>query len=91
MTRTLDDGLNALSHVDYDATLDGLESAVWGAVERRKREAMTPGVQFGVAAAAIAVGLAFGLGANVVRPHGYAFETQVLSDNTVAPSILIGG
>ena len=91
MAASLEDGLQALSHTDYRASLDGLESAVWGAVDKRRREGMTPGVQLGVAAAAVALGLAFGLSSNVIRPHGYAFEVQVLSDDSVAPSSRIGG
>jgi hypothetical protein len=91
MADFLDDGLRALSHVRYEASLDGLEGAIWTAVEQRRRNAMTPGMQVGVAAAALALGLAFGLGANLAKPRTYAAELQVLSDDSIAPSIRIGG
>jgi hypothetical protein len=91
MTDHLDDGLRALSQARYEATLDGLEGAIWSAVEQRRQNAMTPGLQMGVAAAALALGLAFGLGANLSKPHPYAAELQVLSDDSIAPSIRIGG
>lgn len=91
MSNPLDNRLTALSRIDYAARLDGLEGAVWSAVERRKQDSLAPGVQIGVAAAALALGLAFGLGSVSTRHQAAASELQVLSDDSVAPSIRIGG
>jgi hypothetical protein len=91
MTDPLESGLGALGRVQYSAALDGLEGAIWTAVERRRQAGMTSSVQMGVAAAAVAIGLAFCLGVNASKPHAYASELQVLSDDSIAPSIRIGG
>jgi hypothetical protein len=91
MPDQLDEGLRALSRARYEATLDGLEGAICNAVERRRRNAMSPGLQVGVAAAALALGLAFGLSTNLAKPRTYAAELQVLSDDSIAPSSRIGG
>jgi hypothetical protein len=91
MSNPLDERLSALSRVDFEAPLAGLEGAVWQAVQRRKQNDFTPGVQLGVAAAALALGLAFGLGSVAAKPHYSAAELQVLSDDSIAPSSRIGG
>lgn len=91
MANPLDDRLAALSVWDDEAKLDGLENAVWSALEQEKRGAMPAGMPFGIAAAALALGLVFGLGSVAGRPHSQATELQVLSDDSVAPSSRIGG
>jgi hypothetical protein len=91
MSTPLDDRLAALSRTDYQASLGDLEGAVFTALERRKRESMTAGVQLGVAAAAVALGLVFGLGSAVAKPHSDPAELRVLSDDNIAPSTRIGG
>ncbi len=91
MLNPLDDRLAALSALDYEARLEGVENAVWTALEKGQRDAMPVGVRYGVAAAALALGLVFGLGSVAGRPHSPATELQVLSDDSIAPSSRIGG
>ncbi len=95
MPNTIDDHLRALSHVDYDAPLEGLENAIWTRFERDKADAAAPsmGVQLGLAAAALAMGLMIGLGSSHTgKPAGPGSEMTVLSDDSgLAPSMRLGG
>jgi hypothetical protein len=93
MLTPLDDRLQTLSRTDYDAALDGLESAVLARAERNRLKAALPstGVQLGLAAAALAFGLVIGLSSGA-RPTVYGAEVRVLSDATMlAPSMRLGG
>lgn len=93
MTRPLDDTLAELSRMDFDGQLAGIEGSILSRIDRRRRDAEGPskGVQIGLAAAAVALGLIFGLG-SASQPSKYAAELQVLSDDSgVAPSIRLGG
>jgi hypothetical protein len=93
MPTPLDNRLQTLSRADYDAALDGLESAVFDSAERNRLKAALPsaGVQLGLAAAALAFGLIIGLGSGA-RPGAYGSEVRVLSDATMlAPSMRLGG
>ncbi len=94
MAKTLDDRLRALSDLDYEASLDGLEGAVWARIERGKRSAAAPsaGVRFGLVAAALALGLAVGMGGFGHKVSGFGSEMTVLSDDSgLAPSLRLGG
>ncbi len=94
MPRALEDGLRALSRINYDTPLDGLESAVWSGVQQRKlgAGAASTGVQAAVAVAALALGLIVGLGAaSKPSSSAYGSEVRVLSDDRLAPSIRLGG
>ena len=91
MTDPLNESLAALSRIQFTAQLDSVESAVCGALDRRRQDALPASVQFGVAAAALALGLVCGLGSVTSAHHARATETQVLSDDSMAPSSRIGG
>ena len=93
MPTPLDDRLKALSRVDYDVALDGLEDAVFDRAERARLKAALPStaIQLGLAALALAFGLIIGMGSGA-RPSGYGSEMRVLSDATMlAPSMRLGG
>jgi hypothetical protein len=93
MPTTLDDRLEALSRADYAAPLDGLEGAIFGRLERQRMQTgvASAGVQMGLVAAALALGLAVGLGSGA-PPSVYGSELRVLSDaSMLTPSMRLGG
>ena len=94
MSVPLDDGLKALGALNLDGPLDGLEAAVLGQVERRRRDlaaASSPRMQIALAAAALAIGVIVGIG-SAGKPQAYGSENRVLSDDSgLAPSIRLGG
>jgi hypothetical protein len=93
MPTTLDDRLEALSHVDYAAPLDGLEGAVFSRMKREKMRTSVAaaGVQCCLVAAALALGLVVGLGSGA-KPSVYGSEMRVLSDaSMLTPSMRLGG
>jgi len=62
MTDRLDHILSRLPSPTLDLSLDQLEPAVWGRIQRRRLHDWSPGLRFQLAAAALAliVGLALG-------------------------------
>jgi hypothetical protein len=96
MPSQLDNRLAALASMDSEPALAGLEDRVWSKVQARKAAgaAGAGGVRVGLTAAALAIGVAFGvLHQQAQRPaQSHVAELGVLSeDGLLAPSVRLGG